>query len=936
MMKNRMTIGAFLSCLVVIALCGSVAADDFQIEAIWDLNITSMTATPVGEPENGPFLPTTISLANGPADVSFNGVTANEAAPADNYTWWIDGFDPIPAQPDPEYIHTFTTPNLYDVTLFAENRSFGSVAEDSQTVENMVRATVPIEGNFTNTTNATPFKIDFCATFNNTRWRGVPTVWTWEFFNETAMVGTLVTHERCFTYAFPMNASNVTYLVNVTASNTTGFVVDNFTSKPVEVPTTILIGANFTATFETCPAFPVDVAFRDNSSARSFLAVDSQFWDFGDNTNTTQKNPTHQYHRPGTYLVNYTAINTTFGFQNSSLMNLPVSGLYANFTYDMNFPVNGITPGQGVRVNFTNTSEGSPTNFLWNFGDGLKPDLPVTENFANHTYLDDGTYNASLTVYRMCGDTLISNTSVKPITIYETLVANFTYHPNSGKYPLPVQFTDTSSDSPFQFEWWFYDLSGNLIHYSDEKDPTWVYDTPGTYKVVHHVTNTRELQAQKISRNIVLYDGITAGFTADKRVGTYPFNVNFQDTSMPEGQATNWNWTFGDSLEVSTLRHANHTYTTRGNFTVSLTASNSQTSDTATKPAFISVGTVLTPAFTPTGLVPVRAPFVVNFTDATTPADEVSAWNWSFSDGGSAKGRSVSHQFPGPGIYDVTLNASSYWDTRGTTAQVNITEVKEPIADFVMSPLTVNAGESVAFEDRSLGPGPLNWSWEFGDGGNATSQYPVYTYPYAGRYYPSLTVKNPYGSDTKHSTIPVSVRGPVIPSFTTDKPDWWAVINQPVTFIDTSKGQPVSWVWDFADGTAPVTVDTPVVNHTYIKSGVFNVTMMATNWIGDTRMAFHSFEVTDRDVPRDVNFGVAGKRYSGAAPLTVTFEDLTPAQSNVLEWYWDYGDRSNEFFTTPTSPTHTYTRPGEYAVTLTVRNAMGVNEKIRVAYVVVV
>ena len=112
--------------------------------------------------------------------------------------------------------------------------------------------------------------------------------------------------------------------------------------------------------------------------------------------------------------------------------------------------------------------------------------------------------------------------------------------------------------------------------------------------------------------------------------------------------------------------------------------------------------------------------------------------------------------------------------------------------------------------------------------------------------------------------------------------------------------------------------------------------MMATNWIGDTRMAFHNFEVTDRDVPRDVNFGVAGKRYSGAAPLTVTFEDLTPAQSNVLEWYWDYGDRSNEFFTTPTSPTHTYTRPGEYAVTLTVRNAMGVNEKIRVAYVVVV
>lgn len=922
--------------LVLSALVGYVIADDeIGILQAGDLviNQSSMSA-----------VPSVISLGNGPAS-SILDVTdvTGEAAPPDNYTWVINGLDEK-NQSTSQLSRTFSTPGIYPVALIAENRTWLTVlghtqAYDYKSIPGGVTATVPIEGFFNNSTTGVPFEIYFNFTSNNTRWRGIPTNWTWDFYNSTGKINTTNNTYPNFTYTFPIIPVNRTYTVSCRAYNTTGFVVDNYSTKDVEVKTVPLVVANFTATPETCPAFPVDVQFRDNSTSGSFLAITDQLWDFGDNTNSTNQNPTHSYHRPGTYRVNYTAINRPYGYQNSTQMDLIISGLFANFTYEMDPSSGNFTPGgvRGVRVNFTSTTTGSPTYFDWDFGDNIPPDSQTNLWYANHTYTKKGTYNVTLTAYGVCADgSQISNSTVRSLTFRENLVANYTYSPNSGKYPLKVQFMDSSYGSPVRWEWWFYDQNGNQMSYSKLQNPNNTYNGPGTYRVDLSITDRDGKTAEKFNEYITLYEGVNAGFSADKTKGTFPLLVTFTDSSTPVGQVSNWNWTFGDGADVVRTQSANHTYTRKGNFTVSLTAGNSQTSDTETKGGYISIGTRITPAFTPIGQVPVRAPFIVNFTDASTPADEVSGWQWSFSDGGSANGRTVSHQFPATGLYNVTLNVSSYWDARTTTGQVNITEINEPVADFVFSPLTVNAGETVRFEDRSYGPGPLNWSWQFGDGGFASTQSPEYVYQYAGRYYPVLTVINPYGSNTKNSTIPVSVRGQVIPSFITDKPDWWAVINQPVRFIDTSKGQPVSWVWDFADGTAPVTTADPEIVHIYTRAGIYNVTMTGTNWNGDTRTAFHSFEVTDKDIPRDVGFNTTGMKYSGAHPLTVQFQDQTPAQSNVIEWYWDFGDRTNAFFTTPTAPTHTYTIPGEYTVTLTVRNDMGVNEKIRVAFVVVV
>ena len=77
-----------------------------------------------------------------------------------------------------------------------------------------------------------------------------------------------------------------------------------------------------------------------------------------------------------------------------------------------------------------------------------------------------------------------------------------------------------------------------------------------------------------------------ANFSASTTNGQAPLTVSFTDAST--GGPTSWSWSFGDG-GASTVRHPTYTYAEPGDYTVSLTASNSAGSGTATRTAYISV-----------------------------------------------------------------------------------------------------------------------------------------------------------------------------------------------------------------------------------------------------------------------------------------------------------------------------------------------------------
>lgn len=801
------------------------------------------------------------------------------------------------------------TPKTYSQYILASSNS------SAITVNASPVAAFWIAGNYTK--NVTPFLAEFHNNSTNA------TNYTWQYGDGSPSEA----NNSAIIYHDYLNPGR--FLVNLTATSSWG---SNTTSK-------LLIGyknisANYTYALESCPAFPVNVTFRDNSSTGS--NIDRWDWNFGDGVtvvNTTTNSVTHAFQYPQSYNVTMIGYNDTYEISNLTNQTIDVTGLYANFTRQPSEDI-FIFRGDKATVVMNSTSVGTDvrTYYDWNLGNGL------TDTYKNVTgQYTAGIYNVSLTISnRTCGG---SNTSVQQIRVYEYLTSAFNYTPSYGSFPLTVQFQDNSTDTPDQWNWKFYDASGNVVGTNTTSSrPTFVYNQPGSYRVDLVTRNGFGHESNLYTQIVTLTTGITADFNANRTAGVAPFTVLFTDNSTPVSTISNRTWNFGDGQANSTDINPVHVFSQAGVYNVTLTAWNvsSGSSGVKQKTSYISVGSPLVANFAPNATFKVNSTLLVNFTDLSTPASQVTNWSWNFGDNQTSTQQNPIHQFPAFGIYNVSLNVSNpfYGSSNITTFPVNISEIKIPVAKFEGNPRTVTTNQTVAFADKSEGPEINKWFWDFGDGKTSNETNPSHGYEFAGSYDVTLTVTNPYGSG--NTTMPdyIKVKGPVIADFIIDPSDW-GVVNQPVTFIDASKGEPISWIWNFGDSNS-TTTNSSVISHTYSAAGWYTITMTGTNWDGQSGTAVKQIEITNKTRPKDVDFGVVGKKYSGTHPLTVQFEDFTPNQSNVTEWYWDFGDRTNVFLTSPGAPSHTYALPGEYSVTLTVRNEAGVNEKKRVAYVVVV
>jgi len=86
-----------------------------------------------------------------------------------------------------------------------------------------------------------------------------------------------------------------------------------------------------------------------------------------------------------------------------------------------------------------------------------------------------------------------------------------------------------------------------------------------------------------------------------------------------------------------------------------------------------------------------------------------------------------------------------------------------PVADFVGSPTTIYAGDTVNFTDLSTNT-PTSWSWSFAGGTPATSttQNPSVVYNTAGTYGVDLTASNIAGSDLESKPNYITVNFPYL------------------------------------------------------------------------------------------------------------------------------------------------------------------------------
>ena len=406
-----------------------------------------------------------------------------------------------------------------------------------------------------------------------------------------------------------------------------------------------------------------------------------------------------------------------------------------------------------------------------------------------------------------------------------------------------------------------------------------------------------------------------AEFAASPTSGLAPLTVSFTDLS--QGAVTSWLWNFGDG-ELGFVQNPTHTYVTPGTHSVVLTVLGPGGSSFENRPQLI---TVLSepPPIAGFDAVPRSgaAPLVVSFADTSTGA--VTSHSWSFGDGGTSTLANPQYVYPFPGLYTVTHQVTGPGGSDTLTQDAFIEAFPVPVADFVATPFSGTAPLSVAFQNLSTNAG--SWTWSFGDGMSSNEENPVHVYQSSGVYSVSLTASGAGGSDTETKEGYISVFDAPVALF--DGTPTSGPLPLTVSFSDSSGGTVTSHSWTFGDGGTS-TLASP--QHTYTGAGVYSVTLEVTGPGGsDTFTRDNYIDAIPAPVAE-----FAATPISGAAPLTVGFQDFST--NIVTQWTWSFGDGGSS---KEENPAHSYASPGTYTVSLTATGPGGSDTETKPGHIVV-
>ena len=313
----------------------------------------------------------------------------------------------------------------------------------------------------------------------------------------------------------------------------------------------------------TSPRVGQTISFADTTSGNPTAWA----WDFGDGATSTAKNPAHAYSKTGSYAVTLSA-TTSSGTKKASrsLTVATMSILSSSFSFAPAAP----TAGQSIQ--FTDTSAGNPTAWLWVFGDGLTS----TAHNPIHVFSTPGSYNVTLTTTNGSG----SKTTSRTVVVAAGLVASFSFAPATPSVGQSVQFTDTSTGSPTAWSWNFGDGAT-----STSRNPSHAFSSAGSFNV--SLTATGGSGTRTSTRTVVVGAAPTASFTFSPSYPDVGQTVQFSDLST--GSPTSWQWNFNDGA-TSAEPNPTHAFAAAGSYAVVLVVNGASGSHSTSRNILVGSG----------------------------------------------------------------------------------------------------------------------------------------------------------------------------------------------------------------------------------------------------------------------------------------------------------------------------------------------------------
>ncbi len=400
------------------------------------------------------------------------------------------------------------------------------------------------------------------------------------------------------------------------------------------------------------------------------------------------------------------------------------------------------TLGSNGAVNFASTSSGvnGSTNYSWDFGDGS----PVgSGQSTGHTYSATGTYTVLLSLNNGFG--CVSSTAMPVSVNIGTCSANFTLTSISSG---TVTFLSTSSGVSGSTTYsWNY---GNGLTYSVVASPTAMctYTAPGGYFVTLTISDATTGCASSYSQFITVPGG-TCGLLAIFNPTAITQN-SFTFTNLSIGTLstnTSYTWDYGDG-QYSFGTNGNHSYSSNGQYTVSLFASNNGSWPSCTSDTSMVINVNFTCNILANFSHTVGTSGVVNFSNLSTLPNSINMTRrWNFGDGIISTSYNPSHTYINAGSYLVSLKLqdSVFTSCGDSVAQyINITGIPcNAISNFTMLPAGT-PGHWLAVPNYPWNVSAATWSW--GDGSTTDSLYTSHQYSASGTYSICLTVTASCGS----------------------------------------------------------------------------------------------------------------------------------------------------------------------------------------------
>jgi len=411
---------------------------------------------------------------------------------------------------------------------------------------------------------------------------------------------------------------------------------------------------------------------------------------------------------------------------------------------------------------------------------------------------------------------------------------------------------------------WLFNPTGSTL-----QNPSHIFQNSGYYDIsLRSYNNYGYNTTAKYSYINVI--GATAAFNITPNPAQLGSTVNFVDMSSNGPSA--WNWSFGDGSSPVFGQNVTHIYSSIGEFTVSLNASNMYGYSTTSQNVTIYPSTPVANFSIDYNIG--SNPLTVTFTDTSTGSG-FTDWLWVFGDGSTNTTPStVSYTYTSLGTYHPYLIITSSVGTNVSQSQaIYVVNSAVPIADFSGAPTLGSAPLSVQFTDLSVALSGINaWNWSFGDGNYSNAQNPVHIYSSGGQYTVMLTATSGAFSNytTKAGYINIGVPSSSVSANFTANATYAATYPATIQFYDTSVCNPVctNWAWDLnGDGATDAMIQNPTYTYTY--PGNYSPKLVVSNGINAGTKIRNQYIIigpvlVKPTIPQPTNAWVPGYQYNGS------------------------------------------------------------------------